>query len=168
MKRRIFIFAAVMLAAAMTFAACSGDNMGTTAAPNTAGMGKESPSPAVTDSMEPDLSAGPTAVAGETGTPDLSSERPDATSGPVTSAEPDNVEGSIEGFMEGKVVDPEDVPEITDILGHEFPEHTVQSLTFETYKGSQAYRAVLQGEGELSRIVYVFADGSLLIPAGGD
>jgi hypothetical protein len=70
--------------------------------------------------------------------------------------------------MSGKVVDPSEIPEIAAALDREFPDHTIQSVTEELFDGSEVYRITLQGDGELARTVYVFADGSILIPTEGD
>ena len=38
----------------------------------------------------------------------------------------------------------------------------IQSVTYKLYEGRQAYYVVLQGEGEASHPIYVFADGSII------
>ncbi|MBR4635093.1 MAG: hypothetical protein IKO51_01885 [Clostridia bacterium] len=114
-----------------------------------------------------------------TGSPEttggLATGGPEISDGPLTSGEPltspgvgglDDLFGSIDGFTEGKVLDPSEIPEVTEMLGREFPEHTIQSVTEETYRGMGAYRVTLQGDGELARLVYVLGDGTILIPGG--
>ena len=70
---------------------------------------------------------------------------------------------AIPGFMEGSIVDPEDVPELmAQLADHDdYKDMTVQSVTYKLYEGRQAYYVVLQGEGEATHPIYVFADGSV-------
>ena len=65
--------------------------------------------------------------------------------------------------MEGLVIDPEDLPETLRALTEkaEFAGMQVQSVTYKLYEGRQAYYVVLQGAGEATHPVYVFADGSI-------
>ena len=44
----------------------------------------------------------------------------------------------------------------------------IQSITYDRYNGRQAYHVTLQGEGELARTLYVFNDGTVIIPAMED
>ena len=99
---------------------------------------------------------------------------PTETAGPSASpsaeatADPSGTEGAagdtIEGFMEGMVLSPDDVPELTKRLSEKsgYEGMTIQSVTYKLYEGRQAYYVVLQDEGEASRPVYVFADGSVI------
>ena len=36
------------------------------------------------------------------------------------------------------------------------------------FEGRQAFRVVLQGDGELSKVLYVYPNGSILLPAAAD
>ncbi len=126
-------------------------------------------SPAPGGTAESTSGPGSTDPAGEGGT-EL------ATAGPGTGTDPANTaagtgapaDAHIDGFTEGMVIDPADVPLIGEVLGKEFPEHSVQSAVHELYHGFETYRLVLQGKGDLSRTVYMLADGSLLIPHAAD
>ncbi len=66
--------------------------------------------------------------------------------------------------MEGVVVDPDDVPQVVALLSKhsDYKDMAIQSITYELYEGRQAYYVVLQGEGEASHPVYVFADESIV------
>lgn len=70
---------------------------------------------------------------------------------------------TIEGFAEGKVVDPEDVPDIVEALkdSEKYGEMTVQSITHDLYEGRHAYKVTLQGEGSASETVFVYPDGEI-------
>lgn len=163
--------ALVLLALAVTACARGTGRTGSTASP-TAGptdvLGLNTREPAV--SGEPNGSGEPLT------SPDMNGTGSPATTGePMTTGEPltspgvgeaGDLFGSIDGFTEGKVLDPSEIPEITEMLGREFPEHTIQSVTEETYRGMGAYRVTLQGDGELARLVYVLGDGTILIPGG--
>lgn len=90
----------------------------------------------------------------------------DATESMTPSQSPSSTgaEGEISGFMEGTVVDPDDAPELTAALAklEEYKDMAIQSVTYKLYEGRQAYYVILQGEGEASHPVYVFADGSVV------
>ncbi len=165
MKKQFKLIAAGLLIAVMALAACS-----------TLDGDMESAEPMKTNGPVPTAEGVFGMVTGSpaesrTGTPEASPS-PEASG----SAEPESSNspeaggrgGSIEGFMTGKVVDPSEIPEIVEALGQHFPEHTVQSVTEDLFEGSEVYRITLQSEGDLARTVYVFADGSILIPAEGD
>lgn len=71
---------------------------------------------------------------------------------------------TIEGFMEGKVVDPDDVPDIVKALkdSEKYGKMTVQSITQELYEGRHAYKVTLQGEGSASETVFVYPNGEIV------
>ncbi len=71
----------------------------------------------------------------------------------------------ISGFMEGGIVDPEDVPDVAKIFadGAEYAGSEIQSITYKLHEGRQTYYVVLQGTGG-ERRYYVFPDMSV-IPA---
>lgn len=115
-----------------------------------------SPSPEATSgaSETPLVSGGPS--------PEPSSEpSAEPSQGPSESAEALFPTDAIEGFMEGSVISPEDAPELARFLGSRFPGMSIQSITYRLFEDRQAYYVVLQGEGEASHPVYVFADGSV-------
>ena len=114
------------------------------------GTAKPSLSPRTTETAGP--SASPSAAATDTASPGNTAE---------ASHEP----GSITGFMEGGVVDPDDVPELVAALAEheEYRDMSIQSITYKLYEERQAYYVVLQGEGEATHPVYVFADGSIIL-----
>ncbi|MBQ1684978.1 MAG: hypothetical protein II072_05670 [Clostridia bacterium] len=162
-----------VLALAMVLTACT---RGTGRTGSTA-----SPTAGPTDVLglntrEPAASGGPNGSGEPLTSPDMNGTGSPATTGePMTTGEPltspgvgeaGDLFGSIDGFTEGKVLDPSEIPEVTEMLGREFPEHTIQSVTEETYRGMGAYRVTLQGDGELARLVYVLGDGTILIPGG--
>lgn len=76
----------------------------------------------------------------------------------------EKTEDRLDGFMEGAVVKPEDVPELMKLLSEdeEYKDLSVQSITFKMYEGRQAYYVVLQGEGDASRTLYVFGDDTII------
>lgn len=161
--------ALVLLALAVTACARGTGRTGSTASP-TAGptdvLGLNTREPAVSGGANG--TGEPLTSPGVNGT-----DGPALTGGPGTTGEPltspgaggqDELFGSIDGFTEGKVLDPSEIPEVAETLGREFPEHTIQSVTCETYHGIGAYRVTLQGDGELARLVYVLGDGTILIP----
>lgn len=180
MKRSIKLAAAGLILAAMVIAvACSmGGNNGTTVRPNAGStVGPTRDAYALT-SGEPFASGAPLTSGEPVSSGAPVNPSPSASAGPdLGSAEPSHSPeanatagfgGHIEGFVEGTVVDPEEIPEIVAALGREFPDYTVQSATYELLEGSEAYRITLQGNGELARMVYVFGDGTILIPGGMD
>lgn len=87
---------------------------------------------------------------------------PDPSAGPSESADPLFPTDAIEGFMEGEVVDPENAPELMRFLEARYTGMGVQSITYKLFEERQAYYVVLQGEGEASHPVYVFADGTVM------
>ena len=139
-KRMTAAAAALMMLAA--FAGCAGR----LSAPNEKNKATESPAPSSRPTSAPTESTIPT-----------ESSLPAET---LPSASPEGTGGVIEGFMEGKVLDPEDVPEIVSLLANksEYRDMTVQSITYKLFDGRQAYYVVLMGEGEAAHPVYVFAD----------
>jgi hypothetical protein len=148
--------AALLLAAAM-LAALSGCAKKVTEPKKTAAPTMK---PAATDTAEPSDPALPSETA-------LASESPEASQSPDSSGGPVSTEGKLsfsEGFMEGKVVDPDDVPELIELLKNDsrFKDMSIQSVTHKYYEERQAYYVVLQGEGEASHPIYVFADGTII------
>lgn len=148
--------AVALIASAALLAACAGKVIGpeNTSAPTgkptaepTASAAAGTPSPLPTAETEPSAS------------PEGSMEP-----GGSESASGTQSTDEITGFMEGFVVDPETVPELIDRLsGHEaYKDMAVQSITYKLYEGRQAYYVVLQGEGEASHPIYVFADGNII------
>lgn len=176
MKRTFsFIAAALLVLAACGGVACSKSDTGRpTAAPSSGPTVSPTRDSMLRPSASPSVSASPAASA----SPDVSAS-PDMSAGPMVSPgmspggsmSPNTtpgVDATIDGFMEGKVIDPSEIPEITAVINREFPEHTIQSVTHEYYEGQQVYRIVLQGEGELSRVLFVYPNGSILLPAAAD
>jgi len=168
---RIFIkrILPLMLAAVMagTLAACAAklETPGGNASPTNSPRPSASPAPSAAASAEP--SASPEASADPSGSPETSGDpsgSPDASDGPMDSpGNTGDVTGMIEGFMEGVVVDPKDVPELIAMLAakEDYKDMSVQSITYKTFEGRQAYYVILQGEGEASHPVYVFADDTV-------
>ena len=80
---------------------------------------------------------------------------------PMTSTMPTGA--PIEGFVEGMVIDPDDVPHLVQLLAEhdEYKGLAIQSVTYKLRGGRQAYYVILQGEGDASRRVYVFADDTI-------
>ena len=176
MKRIISLTAAVFFALAVLGGlACSTKDTGkTTPSPRASptvdatrsGMlqpsALPSTSPSASPSASPSVSPSPDMSAEPSLSPDMS---PDSSFYPNTTPGADEL---IADFIEGKVIDPSEIPEITSMLAREFPEHTIQSVTHALFEGRQAYRVVLQGDGELSRVLFVFPSGSILLPAEAD
>lgn len=168
MKRIIsFIAAALFAFAALGGLACSTKDMDKatpapsakpTASPTRDSMLNPSASPSASPevSPSPDMSAAPSPFPGMS--PDISAN-PNATPG---------ADELIDGFMEGRVIDPSEIPAIASVIAREFPEHSIQSVTHALHEGRQVYRVVLQGSGELSRVVFVYPNGSMLLPAAAD
>ncbi|MBR4435469.1 MAG: hypothetical protein IKS90_05155 [Clostridia bacterium] len=156
MKNQFTLFmAAVLVAAAMFLPACSKVDSDEPTQ-DAAGMHSPAPSAKIVDvSASPDLSAPP------------SSDALTPSASPEASASPDP-ERSIDGFMEGNIVDPSGIPDITRVLDREFPDYSIQSVTHEYYDGRQTYHIVLQGNGDLSRSVYVLSNGTIILPTSAD
>ncbi len=72
--------------------------------------------------------------------------------------------GQIADFREGKVVKPEDVPEIRSAVEKEYPGYTIQSVTHALLSDRQAYKVTLQGSGDLAKVIYMLADGTIVVP----
>ncbi len=172
MKKRIKMFAIVALiaATALVISACSGGNKPT----NTPGNTSEA---TVRPTTSPDMSLEPSSTPGNEGTsasPDVStspgtSESPITSGSPEESASPGANKGDIEGFVEGKVIDEKDAPEVVKNAIRDFGNGmSVQSITHDKYEGRQAYKVTLQGEGELARNFFVFEDGTIIFPGMSD
>ena len=141
-KRMAAAAAALMMLAAL--AGCAGR----LSAPNEKNKATESAVPSAKPTTAPTESSLPTET--------LPTET-------LPSASPEGTGGVIEGFMEGKVIDPADVPDVVALLANEaaYKDMTVQSITYKLFEGRQAYYVVLMGEGEASHSVYVFADKTI-------
>ena len=148
--------AALLLAAAM-LAAFTGCSKKVTDPKKTAAPTMK---PAAADTAKPTGSPLPSETAGASESP-AASQSPDSSGGPVST------EGKLsfsEGFLEGKVLDPEDVPELIELLKKDsrYKDMSIQSVTHRYYEDRQAYYVVLQGEGEASHPIYVFEDGTIM------
>ncbi len=159
-----------LLILVFAFSACSMRENGIKPSP-TAGAGTNEPAvtlrPTEEASASPDVGASPDA----SGSPEVSNS-PEVSDSPEVSGSPDasgspEVSGSprlaISDFMQGRVVDPADVPELAALIGREFPEHAIQSVTEEYWRELPAYRVTLQSRGELSRVLFVLEDGSIVL-----
>lgn len=127
------------------------------------GMAEDKPKATASPSLSPEASAAAHASQAPSPSPLITEEGSPSPTGSEEAggaAEAD----AIPGFMEGSIVDPEDVPELMSQLADhdDYKDMTVQSVTYKLYEGRQAYYVVLQGEGEATHPVYVFADGSII------
>ena len=127
------------------------------------GMAEDKPKATASPSLSPEASAAAYASQAPSPSPLITEEGSPSPTGSEEAggaAEAD----AIPGFMEGSIVDPEDVPELMSQLADhdDYKDMTVQSVTYKLYEGQQAYYVVLQGEGEATHPVYVFADGSII------
>ena len=161
MKKLYFFAAALLVICAAVlpavFAGCSPDDLGPgpIASPDASPAASAAPSPSTAPTPRPSASAAASAMPSES-----------AVQSPTASQAADATQrtGSIEGFMEGGIVDPEDAPEVTALFaeGEEYAGMTIQSITYKLYEGRQAYYVILQGIGVEDRAFYVFADGSVI------
>lgn len=145
----------LIAAFALAFAGCSKKLSAPkdTAAPSKSPVTSPSQNAQIRASDRP--SASPTDEAKQTAqSSEEASEKPGETSGA----------DSIEGFMEGSIVKPEDAPALVKLLAErsEYKDMSIQSITYKLYDGRQAYYVVLQGEGEASHPIYVFADDTII------
>lgn len=69
--------------------------------------------------------------------------------------------GKIEDFSEGRVVDPEDVPEIVEALEREYPNCEIQSITHALHLDQQVYEVIFRNEDGQTMTVYVSPDGNI-------
>ncbi|MCR5809510.1 MAG: hypothetical protein K6G56_08135 [Clostridiales bacterium] len=122
---------------------------------------KPSASPKATAETSPSAMASESPMTSPSGSPEAS---PDAS--PDTSPDASQEADAIPGFMEGEIVDPDDVPSLVALLAeHEgYRGMSIQSITYKLFEGRQAYYVILQGEGEASYPVYVFGDDTV-VPA---
>lgn len=122
--------------------------------------------PSSKPSASPDMvSASPSAEASEqAGSSYEPSESPMGS--PDASPDASQSADAIEGFMEGVVVDPDDVPKLVSLIREhaDYRDMAIQSITYKLVDGRQAYYVVLQGEGEASHPIYVFGDDTV-VPA---
>ena len=58
----------------------------------------------------------------------------------------------------------EDVPEIRSAVEKEYPGYTIQSVTHALLSDRQAYKVTLQGSGDLAKVIYMLADGTIVVP----
>ena len=167
MKRVFSFIAAVLFAfAALGGLACSTEDTDkTTPAPSakpTASPTRDSMlNPSASPSASPEVSPSPKASS----SPVIPSMSPDTSTNPNATPGADEL---ISGFIDGRVIDPSEIPEITSAITREFPEHSIQSVTHALHEGHQVYRVVLQGSGELSRVIFVYPGGNMLLPAAED
>ena len=109
---------------------------------------KPTPSPSIKPSANPTVN--PTASP-------LATKSPVGTDGGGTGAL-----GEIPNFMEGSVVDAEDVPEIVKAIEAKYAGASIQSITHETYLENQVYHIVLNGAADGTTQVYVQPDGTII------
>lgn len=117
----------------------------------------------------PEASAMPSASASAEATRPAATQQASPSPSAEASAEATQQAGAspsasdnIEGFMEGGIVNPDDVPDITRMFaeGADYAGMEIQSITYKLFEGRQAYYVVLQGM-DAERRYYVFADGSV-------
>ena len=89
---------------------------------------------------------------------------PAGTDAPDSEKPTEDGSGQIADFREGKVVKPEDVPEIRSAVEKEYPGYTIQSVTHALLSDRQAYKVTLQGSGDLAKVIYMLADGTIVVP----
>lgn len=97
---------------------------------------------------------------------------PTGSPNPVTpSREPLNSDAPQSGeptgspdFRQGTVIAPDKAPDTVKAVEKEFSGYGIQSIVCEYYSGREAYKVTLQGEGRLTRIVYVMMNGDIVIP----
>lgn len=171
MKKYIKFFAVVALiaATALVISACNNVN-------NPTNTPSRSTSPSLQPTGSPSSSIEPSIGIDTSGSPDISSS-PEASDEILTSGSPeasatpeqDANKGRIEGFMEGKVIDQADAPDVVkNVVTNFFNGMNIQSITHDTYEERQAYKVTLQGEGELAKNLFVLPDGTVVIPAMAD
>lgn len=142
-----------VLCIALCCTACGGSDSKPTPRPqNTAPVHDNFTAPTATDVGTPEQ---PTESPTETGAPD--SEKPTAAA-----------DDGIPDFQAGKVIKPEDVPEIRSAIEKEYPGYTIQSVTHEMLSDRQTYKITLQGSGEAAKVVYMLADGTIVVPKTQD
>lgn len=91
-------------------------------------------------------------------------DSPAGTDAPDSEKPTEDGSGQIADFREGKVVKPEDVPEIRSAVEKEYPGYTIQSVTHALLSDRQAYKVTLQGSGDLAKVIYMLADGTIVVP----
>lgn len=77
-----------------------------------------------------------------------------STGGPLTTGD------IIEGFSQGKVVTPEDVPDIVKAVEAKYEGASVQSITHALYMDKQMYEVIFTSQDGEQITVYVSPDGS--------
>ena len=172
MRKNLKTAAAILLTLCMLIAvsacSCNGDTGVTNTPdpnnkPTTAPTDNAKPSASPENTVKPENSEKPSASPAGTGSPE-----PAGSPNPTGSAGPNDQEDEIEGFVEGEVVQENDAPIVKEAIGNLFEGMRIQSITYDRYNGRQAYHVTLQGEGELARTLYVFNDGTVIIPAMED
>lgn len=131
----------------------------------------DSPKSTVKPTSSPLVSKAPTDTESPSADASISpNETADVSLSPnATTPSETDAAGDIDGFVEGTVIDEKDVPEnILTSIKNLFPNMEIQSITFATYQGYQAYKVTLQGDGELAKTCYVYSDSSIVVPAMGD
>lgn len=116
----------------------------------------DKPTEKPTEAVSPSPSVSPEASGGADASPSAS---------PSQSAGADE----ISGFIEGGIVDPDDVPDVTAIFseGEEYAGDAIQSITYKLHEGRQTYYVVLQGAGGERRF-YVYSDLSVTSAEDGN
>ncbi len=162
-KKICIILLALLAAASLT--ACRGTMPG----PNNGAKESARPTASASPEATEKASESPAASDEASGSPEVSGSpesseiagSADPSGGPSSSQ---SAADHIAGFMQGTVVDPETVPELVRLLGEkdEYVGMSIRSITYEYYEEREAYYVVLQGEGEATHAVWVFADGSMI------
>ena len=111
-----------------------------------------------------ELNTTPAATDARTTTAEPGTDSPAGTDAPDSEKPTEDGSGQIADFREGKVVKPEDVPEIRSAVEKEYPGYTIQSVTHALLSDRQAYKVTLQGSGDLAKVIYMLADGTIVVP----
>lgn len=160
MKKFLPILLMALLAISLTVTGCmgNGDDIIPTAEPTETTRPTSTPRPTETTTPTEVMTEQPSGSPDTTGDVNITQDA-NATEGSEGA-------GNIPDFVEGSIVNPDDVPELVQLLSEssEYGDMKIQSITHKTYEGKQAYCVVLQGEGSASTTVYVLADNSIVTP----
>ena len=138
MKRNLTVaLTAIIVLTLLLSAGCGNGNVKTSPTPMLTPAGTTNLTPMVTNSPSVDILP--------SGSPEMS---PAGTPG-----------GTIEGFVEGGQVDPAKVPKVVDAVKAEYPDATIESITYALRNTEQAYEVTLKDQ---TQKVYVDAEGNVM------
>lgn len=83
---------------------------------------------------------------------------------PAVKSPPRTAAGRLPIFGKAKLSNPRTFRKFVPAVEKEYPGYTIQSVTHALLSDRQAYKVTLQGSGDLAKVIYMLADGTIVVP----